>query len=69
MDNTWANYDMPHNRTVVVDERNRYQGVLDIEVLADVLKQLRQQAKKHYDDLAQLDAVDQEAQLQDAEPQ
>ncbi|NQY56902.1 MAG: betaine/proline/choline family ABC transporter ATP-binding protein [Ilumatobacteraceae bacterium] len=54
---------------VVVDERNRYQGVLDIEVLADVLKQLRQQAKKHYDDLAQLDAVDQEAQLQDAEPQ
>jgi hypothetical protein len=22
MDNTWANYNMPHNRTVVVDERN-----------------------------------------------
>ena len=22
MDNTWANYNMPHNRTVVCDERN-----------------------------------------------
>jgi hypothetical protein len=22
LDNTWANYNMPHNRTIVVDERN-----------------------------------------------
>ena len=22
VDNTWANYNMPHNRTIVVDERN-----------------------------------------------
>jgi hypothetical protein len=36
----------------VVDGKGRCQGILDIEVLADVLKRLRSQAKKHYEQLA-----------------
>jgi osmoprotectant transport system ATP-binding protein len=39
-------------QAVVVDGKGRCQGILDIEVLADVLKRLRSQAKKHYDELA-----------------
>jgi osmoprotectant transport system ATP-binding protein len=39
-------------QAVVVDDKGRCQGILDIERLADVLKRLRSQAKKHYDDLA-----------------
>ena len=39
-------------QAVVVDGRGRCQGILDISVLADVLKRLRSQAKKHYEQLA-----------------
>jgi len=39
-------------QAVVVDEKGRCQGILDIERLADVLKRLRHQAKKHYEGLA-----------------
>ena len=39
-------------QAVVVDGKGRCQGILDIEVLADVLKRLRGQAKKHYEQLA-----------------
>ena len=37
---------------VVVDGKGRCLGILDIERLADVLKRLRGQAKKHYEQLA-----------------
>ncbi len=36
----------------VVDGTGRFQGVVDIETLTDVLRRLRAAAKKHYDDLA-----------------
>lgn len=36
----------------VVDGTGRYQGVVDIETLTDVLRRLRAAAKKHYDELA-----------------
>jgi len=39
-------------QAVVVDGKGRCQGILDIERLADVLKRLRSQAKKHYEQLA-----------------
>ncbi len=48
-------------QAVVVDGKGRCQGILDIEVLADVLKRLRGQAKKHYEQLAV-----QEAELSEA---
>lgn len=44
-------------QAVVVDEKGRYQGILDIEALADVLKRLRGQAKKHYEALAVQEAA------------
>ena len=44
-------------QSVVVDGKGRFQGILDIEVLADVLKRLRSQAKKHYEDLAVQEAA------------
>ena len=44
-------------QAVVVDGKGRFQGILDIEVLADVLKRLRSQAKKHYEDLAVQEAA------------
>ena len=45
-------------QAVVVDEKGRCQGILDIERLADVLKRLRSQAKKHYEALAVQEAAD-----------
>ena len=39
-------------QAVVVDERGRYQGIVDVDCLADVLKRMRAEAKKHYDQLA-----------------
>ena len=45
-------------QAVVVDEKGRCQGILDIERLADVLKRLRSQAKKHYEELAIQEAAD-----------
>jgi len=39
-------------QAVVVDGKGRCLGILDIERLADVLKRLRGQAKKHYEQLA-----------------
>jgi len=39
-------------QAVVVDKQGRFQGIVDVEQLADVLKRLRNQAKKHYDELA-----------------
>jgi hypothetical protein len=44
-------------QAVVVDEKGRCQGILDIERLADVLKRLRGKAKKHYEDLAVQEAA------------
>jgi osmoprotectant transport system ATP-binding protein len=44
-------------QAVVVDPKGRCQGILDIEVLADVLKRLRSQAKKHYEQLAVQEAA------------
>jgi osmoprotectant transport system ATP-binding protein len=34
----------------VVDGNGAYQGIVDVEVLADVLKRMRAQARKHYED-------------------
>lgn len=39
-------------QAVVVDNRERYLGIVGIESLADVLKRMRSDAKKHYDQLA-----------------
>jgi len=39
-------------QAVVVDGKGRCLGILDIERLAEVLKRLRSQARKHYEDLA-----------------
>ncbi len=36
----------------VVDDNGAYLGIVDVEVLADVLKRMRAQARKHYEDLA-----------------
>ncbi len=36
----------------VVDGQGRFQGIVDIDTLAQVLRRLRASAKKHYDDLA-----------------
>ncbi len=44
-------------QAVVVDGKGRCQGILDIAVLADVLKRLRNQAKKHYEELAVQEAA------------
>ena len=35
----------------VVDERGAFQGILDISTLTDVLRRMRADAKKHYDQL------------------
>ena len=48
-------------QAVVVDGKGRCQGILDIERLADVLKRLRGQAKKHYEQLAVQEAALSEA--------
>ena len=45
-------------QAVVVDSAGRFEGILDIERLADVLKRLRSQAKKHYEDIAAGEAAD-----------
>ncbi|HWL42936.1 MAG TPA: betaine/proline/choline family ABC transporter ATP-binding protein [Ilumatobacter sp.] len=39
-------------QAVVVDERDHFLGILDVEQLADVLKRMRAEARKHYDQLA-----------------
>jgi osmoprotectant transport system ATP-binding protein len=39
-------------QAVIVDKDDTYQGIVDIEQLADVLKRLRSQAQKHYEELA-----------------
>ena len=39
-------------QAVVVDERRRYQGIVDVGSLADVLKRMRADAQKHYEQLA-----------------
>ena len=39
-------------QAVIVDKDDRYQGIVDIAQLADVLKRLRAQAQKHYQTLA-----------------
>ncbi|MGV3760690.1 MAG: ABC transporter ATP-binding protein [Actinomycetota bacterium] len=39
-------------QAVVVDERGRYQGIVDVDRLADVLKRMRADAKRHYDSMA-----------------
>jgi osmoprotectant transport system ATP-binding protein len=44
-------------QAVVVDERGRYQGIVDVDCLADVLKRMRADAKRHYDGLAASGAV------------
>jgi len=44
-------------QAVVVDGHGRYLGILDVERLADVLKRMRAEAKKHYDELAAQQAV------------
>jgi osmoprotectant transport system ATP-binding protein len=45
-------------QAVVVDDKGRCLGILDIERLADVLKRLRSQAKKHYEELAVQEAAE-----------
>ncbi|MFP5488677.1 MAG: ABC transporter ATP-binding protein, partial [Acidimicrobiia bacterium] len=45
-------------QAVVIDERRRYQGIVDIETLADVLKRMRSDAQKHYEQLAADEARD-----------
>ena len=40
-------------QATVVDSTGAYQGIVDIEVLADVLKRMRSAARKHYEDLAE----------------
>ncbi len=37
-------------QTVVIDDDGRYQGILDIEQLTEVLRRMRASAKKHYDE-------------------
>ena len=44
-------------QAVVVDGHGRYLGILDVERLAEVLKRMRAEAKKHYDELAAQQAV------------
>ena len=39
-------------QAVVVDDDDRFYGILDVATLADVLKRMRADAKKHYEDLA-----------------
>ncbi len=36
----------------VVDGQGKFEGIIDIDTLADVLRRMRAAAKKHYDDLA-----------------
>ncbi|MEX2625850.1 MAG: betaine/proline/choline family ABC transporter ATP-binding protein [Ilumatobacteraceae bacterium] len=45
-------------QAVVVDGKGKYLGILDIERLADVLKRMRAEAKKHYDQLAKQQKID-----------
>lgn len=45
-------------QAVVIDERRRYQGIVDVGSLADVLKRMRADAQKHYEDLAARRASD-----------
>ena len=44
-------------QAVVVDEKGRYQGIVDVDHLADVLKRMRADAKRHYDQLAKESAA------------
>jgi osmoprotectant transport system ATP-binding protein len=44
-------------QAVVVDEHGRYQGIIDVGTLADVLKRMRADAQKHYDQLAADEAM------------
>ena len=39
-------------QAVVIDEHRRYQGIVDVGALADVLKRMRADAQKHYEQLA-----------------
>ena len=39
-------------QAVVIDEHRRYQGIVDVGSLADVLKRMRADAQKHYEQLA-----------------
>jgi osmoprotectant transport system ATP-binding protein len=39
-------------QAVVVDGDDRFHGILDVATLADVLKRMREDAKKHYENLA-----------------
>ena len=39
-------------QAVVIDEQRRYQGIVDVGALADVLKRMRADAQKHYAQLA-----------------
>ena len=48
-------------QAVVIDERRRYQGIVDVGSLADVLKRMRTDAQKHYEDLAAKHAADDRA--------
>jgi osmoprotectant transport system ATP-binding protein len=45
-------------QAVVIDNRGAYLGILDVERLADVLKRMRSEAKKHYDQLAATQEAD-----------
>jgi osmoprotectant transport system ATP-binding protein len=44
-------------QAVVVDEHRRYQGIVDVGSLADVLKRMRADAQKHYELLAADEAL------------
>ncbi len=39
-------------QATVIDDDGAYLGIVDVSVLADVLKRMRAQARKHYDELA-----------------
>src|SRR5690606_2711628 len=39
-------------QAVVIDEKGRYQGIVDVDRLADVARRMRAAAKRHYDRLA-----------------
>jgi osmoprotectant transport system ATP-binding protein len=45
-------------QAVVIDNHGAYLGILDVERLADVLKRMRSEAKKHYDQLAATQEAD-----------
>ena len=51
-------------QAVVIDNHGAYLGILDVERLADVLKRMRSEAKKHYDQLAATQEADDRAAAQ-----